>query len=109
MKQVKVAYNLIDGHISTGAGSHAEMLRHAGEWDDNVRAIVFPDKHAVYFRFYSPDYDGVSKPTADELEKSYRAADKAFNALVRNGYCKKSWTPLYWNTGSVVSPLEVRL
>lgn len=109
MTSLKVAFNLSDGHISQGRSSHAEMLRSAREWDDNVRAIIFPEKKAVYFRFYAPSYDGLEKPTEDQEDESFKAADKALTALVKAGLVKKSWKALYWNVGKVLSPFDIRL
>lgn len=96
---LKVAYNTIDGHLAIGDGSHANLVRSTAEYDDNVRALVFPQKKAVYFRFFGgPDYDGVTKPTEDQLDKAYRACDAALDQMIRWKLVKKSWRVYYWTT-----------
>lgn len=96
---LKVAYNTIDGHLAVGDGSHASLVRSAAEYDDNVRALVFPQKQAVYFRFFGgPDYDGIGKPTEEQLDTAYRACDKALDKMLRIGLVKKSWKVFYWTT-----------
>jgi hypothetical protein len=96
---LKVAYNTIDGHLAIGDGSHADLMRTAAEYDDNVRALVFPDKKAVYFRFFGgPNYDGIGKPTEDQLDTAYRECDKALDQMFRFGIAKKNWKVYHWTT-----------
>lgn len=106
---LKVAVNLEDLHVAQGRKSHAELLRTAREWDENVRLILFPEKRAVYVRYYAPKWDGMSQPTQEDDDMAYRAADKALDVLIRRGLVEKSWAVFYWNMGDILSPSDVRL
>ncbi len=104
---MKLAFSLRDGHVAYGERSHAELIGPFRRYDDYVRAVVFPEYKAVYFRLYAPRYDGMGRPTEEELAVSYEAAGKAFAAFVRHGLIEKAYRPLYWDTGRL--PLNVRL
>lgn len=99
MPSFKVAYGLRDGHVTHGERSHAELIGPDRRYDDYVRAIAFPDKRAIYFRFYAPRYDGMGRPTAEETDAAFEAADKAFKAFVRCGVAAESWKTIYWDHG----------
>ncbi len=101
---LKVAYNLYDGHISQGHGSHAEMLRSAREWDDSVRCLIFPEKRAIYFRYPG---DGINILDDDAC---YLAAEKARDAFIKAGLVKKSWRVFHWYTDEKrITSFDVRL
>lgn len=105
----KVAYDTRDGHVATGNGSHAEIIGAGGrEYDNYVRAIVFPEKKAVYFRAWAPP-SSYGKDGFDE-EASFEAADRALDQLIRLGYARKSWQVFYWRTDEKrITSFDVRL
>lgn len=105
----KLGFNIHDGHISQGAASHAEQIRTAREYDDTVRAVVFPETKSIYFRFFCPSWDGLSRPTAEQTDESFRQCVRALERFIRAHLVKKSWKVLYWATDEThVKALDVR-
>jgi len=107
---LKLGYNIDDGHISSGERSHAEQIRSAGEWDRTVRAIVFPETKAVYFRFFAPEWDGISRPTEEDVCFAHAAADNAACAFIKAGFIRASWHCYHWETDEKrVKSFDVRV
>jgi len=102
----KVAYNPLTGEIVTGFCQHTDLIEH--NYDTWVRAIVFPQRKRVYFRFYKPDGDYYFIDDKDKAH-SFDVCFTAHEALVKKGYCLKSWKALYAVTDKVVTEGDIKL
>lgn len=100
MHSLKLAYDTRDGHVASGTRSHAEIIGTSGAaYDAYVRAIVFPEKKAVYFRYFGTDD-----------ETAFKQAGHALDKFISLGFVKRSWKTLWWATDEKrVTSWDVRL
>lgn len=102
----KLAIHPVTGAVVVGFTSHAEAIG-VKQFDSWVRAIVFPKRKRVYFRFYKPDGD-YSFVSDEDKAKSFDVCFTAWEALVKSRYVLKSWRPLFAVTDKVVTQADVR-
>ena len=102
----KCAVNLATGGVVAGFDRHAEALGVRG-FDSWIRAIIFPSRKRVYFRFYKPDGDYCFIDERDKA-KSFDACYSAWEILVKRGYCPKSWKVLYATTDKLVTHTDIK-
>lgn len=102
----KVAYDVAHDSIRQGFGMHADWLdRNFDKW---VRSIIFPAKKRVYFRFFKPDGDYCFISESDRV-RSFDSCFTAWEALIKAGYVKQSWLPLFAETDRVVTEGDIKL
>ena len=101
----KLAIDLQTHEVRLGFGPHAQFLDK--NYDKWVRAIVFPMKQRVYFRFYKPsgDYYFV---TEDEKCFSIDKCAEAWQTLVKRGLIKSCWEPMYAETDRKVTEEDIK-
>jgi hypothetical protein len=102
----KAAVHPKTGAIVTGFCNHATELGVKG-FDYWVRALVFPSRRRVYFRFYKPDGDYSFIDERDRA-KSFDACYTAWEKLVQAGYVAKTWKVLYAETDRVITENDIR-
>ena len=104
----KVAYNPSTGQIVAGFCQHTDLEGLDKNYDSWVRAVIFPSRKRVYFRFYKPDGDYYFIDDKDKAH-SFDVCFTAHEALVKKGYCLKSWKALYAVTDSIVKDSDIKL
>lgn len=102
----KAAVHPRTGEVVCGFDRHATELGVAG-FDQWVRAVIFPARKRVYFRFYKPDGD-FAFVTEDDKVKSFDVCYTAWEKLVKAGYARKSWKVLFAVTDKVISETDIR-
>lgn len=102
----KLAIHPKTGKVLAGASSHSGFIPSA--YDSWVRAIVFPSRKRVYFRFYKPDGDFSFVDESDKV-KSFDVCYSAWESLIKHGYARKSWKPLFATTDRVVTEGDIKL
>lgn len=102
---VKLAVNLQTKEVRFGFGPHAKFLDK--DYDKWIRAIIFPSRKRVYFRFYKPtgDYFFV---TDDERCYSIDKCADAWVTLINQGFISSTWAPLYAETDRTVSDEDIK-
>lgn len=103
---MKVAVNPRTGGVLSGFGNHASFVDKG--YDAHVRAIIFPSRKRVYFRFYKPDGDFFFVSDDDKI-KSFDVCFTAWSILQAKGYVRKSWIPLFAETDTIVTSDDVRI
>lgn len=94
------------GDVLTSTYSHADAIGAGRKYDAYVRAIYFPEKRAVYFR-YAGDYDA---PESDEERgKAFRRAENALDILIEGKYVPKRARVLFWETGHGITERDIKL
>jgi len=104
----KVAYNPATGQIVAGFCQHTDLEGLDKNYDLWVRAVIFPSRKRVYFRFYKPDGDYYFIDEKDKAH-SFDVCYTAWQALIAKGYCLKSWRPLFAVTDKVVTEGDIKL
>jgi hypothetical protein len=104
----KVAIHPTTGEVVTGFCQHTDIIGTGRKYDSWVRAIVFPSRKRVYFRFYKPDGDYYFIDDADRAH-SFDVCFTAWQALIKQGYCRKSWKPLFAVTDRIVTEGDIKL
>jgi hypothetical protein len=102
---LKVAVHPVTGEVLSGFCQHASWL--SVDFDKWIRAIIFPSRKRVYFRFYKPSGD-YSFVTDEERAASFNACYSAREILIKKGYARRSWKVLYYETDKVITPLDIR-
>jgi hypothetical protein len=101
----KCAVNVKTGKVLTGYGNHASFIQSG--YDLLVRAIVFPSRKRVYFRFYKPDGDFYFVNDKDKAN-SFNVCYTAWEILIKKGYADKSYTPLFAVTDNVITEGDIK-
>lgn len=107
-RDAKAAIHPVTGQIVTGFCQHTSLSGLDRDYDSWVRAIIFPTRQRVYFRFYKPDGDYYFI-NDDDRAKSFDVCYTAWQRLVKEGYCARSWVPLFATTDKVVSEQDIKL
>lgn len=99
---LKLAYNPKTKKITVCGGNH-----HAGElpingFDSFIRAVYFERYKTIYFRFYAPSGEYVF-PDDRDIEKSFRACERALDAFIDEGIIPKKTKVLFWQTDKTVT------
>lgn len=102
----KLAINPATGEIVAGFCQHTDLI--ARNYDLWIRAIVFPSRKRVYFRFYKPDGDYYFVNDKDKA-KSFDVCFTAWQTLISKGYCRKTWKALFAVTDTVVTQQDIKL
>jgi hypothetical protein len=88
-----------------GFGSHADFL--ATNYDSWIRAIVFPSRKRIYFRFYKPDGDYYFIDEHDRVKSLDKCWD-AWITLKRRGLVSEEWKPLFADTDKVITSEDIK-
>jgi hypothetical protein len=107
-ESVKAAIHPSTGEIVAGFDRHVDAIGAGKKFDLWVRAVIFPARKRVYFRFYKPDGDYTYVDEADRA-KSFDVCYTAWERLIKAGYCRKSWKVLYATTDKVVTEGDIKL
>lgn len=102
---MKLAVDVKTGRVLAGFGNHASFID--ADYDNLVRAIVFPQKKRVYFRFYKPDGNFNSVDERDKA-KSFDVCFTAWEILIKKNYARKSWKALFADTDRVVTSEDIK-
>jgi hypothetical protein len=101
----KIAVNPKTGEVRDGFGSHANWLR--SDFDTWVRAILFPGKGRVYFRFFKPSGDYYFIDENDRV-KSFDTCYTAWEILIRRRVISKKLKPLFAETDHLVTEVDIK-
>jgi hypothetical protein len=109
MQDIKLAFNPVNGEVlDCGQNSHAVTIGRGKAFDKYVRAIVFPDKKRVYFRFYTPSGDYFA-PEQNDVDYAFLVCGQALDKFILKKIVKKSYKVLYWQTDTKIKPEDVTL
>lgn len=107
-RDARVAIHPSTGAVVTGFCQHTDLEGLDKDYDLWVRAIVFPSRKRVYFRFYKPDGDFYFV-NDDDRARSFDVCFTAWQRLIKAGYCAKSWRPLFAVTDKSVTEGDIKL
>lgn len=108
MPALKLCVNVKKGEVLTSSYSHADAIgaKHYKEYDTFSRAIYWPEKKVVYFRFCCKNWDN---PTEEDRQEAYNTAEKALKLLQKAGHVPKKVGVLFWETGLGITDWDVRI
>lgn len=90
----------------TSTYSHADAIGTGRDYDAYVRALYWPEKRAIYFR-YAGDYD---RPECEEeRQNAFKRAEKALDVLIVKKHVPKRTRVLFWETGYGIAERDIKL
>lgn len=102
---LKLLYDPKTGRTLVGQTQHAQMVRPVN-FDEMVRALYWPEKNVVYFRYWAPD--GLYQFSESGAKAARLRCERALLKFKDEGTVDAKVKVLFWETGYGVTDLDIR-